>query len=261
MLKHELVNLRRGSMKREDLEWLAKQPASIFTGGKNLELLKNWNSLQNTPPKAYEFTTVCHHGYFRIIKFIESSFPNNLVQHGDSVQFKDNPELPFYAWIKHDKDKFQTPVDIDDPDKGVHVHFYFKFKNQRSFKSVANELEIPVTMLNKVKYGTRAVLEYLTHENAPDKFHYSQEDIHANFPVLKAIEEAEDNRFDSRQLWYDYRDMRLGKLSYEDFYERYKGVIVRQSFSHHLRMAEVCFNAASFGQDISSRYYSARDKP
>lgn len=248
-------------MQRNDLEWLAKQPASIFTGGKNLELLKNWNSLQNTPPKAYEFTTVCHHGYLRIIKLIESTFPNNIVQHGDSLQFKDEPELPFYAWIKHDKDKYQTPADLDDPDCGVHVHFYFKFKNQRSFRSVANELEIPVTMLNKVKYGTRAVLEYLTHENAPDKFHYSQEDIHANFPVLKAIQEAEDNRFSHEQLWMDYRDMRLGKMTYEQFFERYKGVIVRHTFAQSLRTAEVVFNAAQSGFDHAPLYYSARDKP
>lgn len=266
-VKHELKSLRHGSNAKLDLEWLAKQPASIFEGGNNLDLLSKWNSLQNTPPKAYEFVTVVHHNPRRIIQYIEETFPRNLDYHGDSFQFKDKLEYPYYAYIWHDKDRKQTPQDLKDPEKGVHVHFYFRFKNQRSFRSLANELQVPVNMIEKVKYGTRAVLEYLTHENAPDKHHYDPSEIHSNFPVLQVIQQAEQELFDHIQLAWDYRDMRLGIMTYEQFIEKYKICIVRHSFSQAIKVFESAYNACEKGQsnvydNFGVRFgRSARDKP
>lgn len=209
MVKRKVVkSLKAGSNSRDDLEYLQTLTAEDFQYMENPDLLEKWNSLQKTPGKVRQFTF---------------SLVNRTHQVCERVKC-----FPKWAYIRHDKDDSEH----------VHYHYYIEFPNPRSFSSVANDLGIPVTMLQKV-FDKKGILQYLTHENAPDKHHYEQSQIVTNMNFEQEI----DTGYDFMQLAQDYWDLRHGKLNYFDFLEKYKTYIVRQSFSSQLKVLESTCNA------------------
>ena len=192
-------NLKAGKHSATDLDWLQHAELKQINWLENPDLLCAWNALQNTPPKRKDFCLVLKSKINSTINYIE----NNAQQ---------------YAYIKHDKDIVLG--------EGIHYHFYFSFPNARSFTSVANDMKIPVNALEKPKVSKLKVLEYLTHKNDQTKHQYSDDEVIANFDVLKEIEALKG--YDPVQLYHDYRDLRQGKISDEDFYNRYKITIVRR---------------------------------
>lgn len=91
--------------------------------------------------------------------------------------------FPGYAYIKHDKDN-----------GSVHYHFYIEFPNPRSLHSVAQELNLPDSMIEKVRCP-EGLLKYLTHSDNKSiqagKYQYSRDDITTNLPD-SAFEGPED---------------------------------------------------------------------
>lgn len=134
-------------------------------------------------------------------------------------------QCPKFAYIKHDKD-----IEAD----GVHYHFYIEFPNPRSFGAVANDLGIPVTSLQKV-LNKRGILEYLTHKNEPNKFHYSDDEIVTNMDFQT---EVEPDKLVPWELYCDYKDLREGRLTAKQFYLKYSIYIVRHSFANQLKVAQ-----------------------
>lgn len=243
--KRVLKELELGKKSKEDLEYLQSLTADFFTGREHLELLDAWNHLQKTPGKTRTFTFSTKACPLQIAKYLESNYPfNRTLQNDGSYLLDSRPVPPFYAYIKHDKDRINSPDDLKKSDVGVHYHFYLEYENARSFASVATELGIPVTLLEGVRISKKAILQYLTHENDPSKHHYDAKEIHANFDV---IAERESEQFDPKLLWQDYYSLRTGKMDYFMFYQKYERVIVRHSFSQILRTAETVFNASQEG--------------
>lgn len=161
--------------------------------------------------------------------------------------------MPYYAWIIHDRDP--VILSSDGSVKARHIHVYLHFQNARSFASVATELGIPVTLLEKIKVSTANVLQYLTHENDPSKFHYSTDKIHSNFDVIKAREEAQ---FDISILWTDVWAMCEGKLKRSEFLLKYKSYCATLSFSQNVRLAMDVYRATENSEpDFTQRrgYY------
>lgn len=115
---------------------------------------------------------------------------------------------PAFAYIKHDKDSDASP----------HYHFYVEFPNPRSLNAIAEELNIPPNMLEKVR-APQGLLKYLTHTDdksvAAGKHAYSFEEIHTNLP-----ESAFAGPVDKRKLflqiagWVD--SYYKGELNYND---------------------------------------------
>ncbi|MBO7736099.1 MAG: hypothetical protein J6S67_26245, partial [Methanobrevibacter sp.] len=201
--------------------------------------LSKWNKLHKTPNKRRDFTFVLRKDVRRIIKLFDS-FPSNKDQDGN---FIDSPSYPFYAYIRHDKDR---PKNLDDlklnPEAGVHYHFFIEFSNPRSFCSVADELELPVTSLEPVRDKV-GILRYLTHENSPDKHHYSPDEVVSNFNVTKEIKERSDVDFGT--LLKDYGLLRSGFLSATDFLLKYKIYIVRHcSFYQQIKLLGEIYDKA-----------------
>lgn len=125
------------------------------------ELIKLWNSLQKCSIRCPYMTFSLVHDNSLIIKTIEDIYRNEK-----------------YAYICHDKDKNT---------EHKHYHYVLLFNSPRSLKAIANDLSLPYTMIEKV-YSKRGILDYLTHENDPNKYHYSLNDIHANFDVSEEKE-------------------------------------------------------------------------
>ena len=132
-------------------------------------------------------------------------------------------KYPKYAYIKHDKDS----------DAETHYHYYVEFPNPRSLDSVARELKIPANMLEAV-YSKKGILEYLTHENQPDKFHYDKSEIVSNFDIVEDTSEV-----DLMQEMADYRKVRAGLMTMEEFVMSHNNSFKTLSIFSRLRSYEM----------------------
>lgn len=164
------------------------------TGSKH-ELYKLWNSLQSTPGKVRYFTFSLVRDNDVVIKKIKEFYSHEK-----------------YAYICHDKDKIS---------EHKHYHYVLMFESPRSFKTIANDLEIPVTMLQKV-YSKKGILDYLTHENDPNKYHYSLDEIHANFDIEE--EKKKDDGPNIDEEFSDFCKLRNGEMPLADWWEKWKNI-------------------------------------
>lgn len=103
-----------------------------------------------------------------------------------------------YAWIKHDKDN-----------KEPHIHLYMKFNSDRRptdvqkwFENCTDDKDEQAnTLWQKVKCPN-GLISYLTHANEPNKYQYSESEVHYSSEEAKneLLEEFnEDNGFDALQ--------------------------------------------------------------
>lgn len=202
-----------GNTSREYLEAFQKlNPNDIpFTSlnYSRFDIIKMWNSLQSTPNKVRYFTFSLVHDNPRVQETIKKIYDHDK-----------------YAYILHDKDKSA---------ERKHCHYVLMFSSPRSFKSVANDLEIPVTMLQKV-YSKKGILDYLTHENDPNKHHYDLSEITANFDV----EEEKDNDDGKPDVWGEFQDflaLKHGEMSYKEWFDKYREQLcIVRHFGSRLQM-------------------------
>lgn len=108
-----------------------------------------------------------------------------------------------WAYIIHNKDVKSDGTPIE-----PHIHLYLNFgESGASFKTVAKWFKDDEERISKVKGRKGDVLMYLTHQNAPDKFQYSEKEVKSNFDVNKAI--VEDRKLHSlvmetEQIVFDF---------------------------------------------------------
>lgn len=178
------------------------------------ETLFSWNVLH--APKI---------GKVRNFTFVQKSGISSLVERIKEV-------APKWAYIKHDKDITED---------GIHYHFYVEFPNPRSWVAVANDLEIPVTSLQKV-LNKRGILEYLTHKNNPEKHHYNDDEIVTNMNILTEISTPE---VDVIQEFEDYLAYKQGRITYRDFLTKYNIHCATLGFGQRMRM----YNSMIEGSD------------
>lgn len=163
------------------------------------DIITLWNSLQTTPNKVRYFTFVLQDN-------------NKIVQ--DKI--KDYYANEKYAYILHDKDKSAGRK---------HYHYLLMFSSPRSFKSIANDLEMPVTNLQKV-YSRKGMLAYLTHENDPSQHHYDLSEITANFDIEEEKKKEDGGpEIDPWQEFCDYVDMKEGRISMKEWFDKYKSIL------------------------------------
>lgn len=81
-----------------------------------------------------------------------------------------------YCAILHDKDKRE-----DGTLKEPHYHIYLRFSNGRDSKHIAKWFNVPENCVNKIKGTWKGVLQYAVHENAPEKYQYSVDEVVCNF--------------------------------------------------------------------------------
>lgn len=115
-------------------------------------------------------------------------------------------KFPKFAYIKHDKD-----------DTEEHYHYYVEFPNPRSISGVAKTLMIPDHMI-EIVYSKKNMLQYLTHENDPQKFHYDKSDIVANFDITEETKSEYLTREEMEQIAGWFADYDEGKITLRELY-------------------------------------------
>lgn len=88
---------------------------------------------------------------------------------------EDKKNVRDYAFICHNKDKNTKP----------HYHIAIRFNNAQELKYVADWFGVPENMVNKVKGSWSDMLKYLTHQNAPEKYQYSEDEVFSNYEWKK----------------------------------------------------------------------------
>lgn len=144
-----------------------------------------------------------------------------------------------YAVIIHDKDV----DDLGNP-KVPHLHLMCKLKPNYncSYENIAKWFGVPTQFINKIKAGRyEKGLPYLTHQNAPEKFQYSEDEVYANFDwrvaILKeetkaSIDEALEAVAKGKISLREARTM-VGDLNYTKNLRKFKD-------AHTVHLEDVC---------------------
>ena len=90
-----------------------------------------------------------------------------------------------YAYIVHDADTKE-----DGTLKEPHWHIYLRLKDSTDSKYIAQAFNVPEQYINRVKGKWVDALMYCTHENALEKYQYSEDDVVSNFD-FHAVKEKE----------------------------------------------------------------------
>lgn len=93
-----------------------------------------------------------------------------------------------YAMIVHDKD-----LKEDGTLKEPHLHLMMRFNDSYDSKYVANWFGVQEHYLCKIKGKFADALSYLTHENAPEKYQYSEDCVVSNFDFRREKIEKDSN--------------------------------------------------------------------
>lgn len=75
-----------------------------------------------------------------------------------------------WAYILHDKD-----------DKKAHIHLVLRLKDSNNSTYVAKWFNVSENAIEKCKGRWSDMLKYLTHENVPEKYQYSNDEVKSNF--------------------------------------------------------------------------------
>lgn len=185
------------------LQAFANLPANDLHTDKysRFDVIELWNSLNDCKIKSRYYT-------MSLVR------DNKVVQDNIKSKFPDVK----YAWILHDKDKTENK----------HYHYVLIFPNPRSLKSLASDLNLPYIMVEKVR-SKKGMLDYLTHENNKEKHHYSLSEIEANFDVQEEKDRDDlggsGKIRDFKKFFYDYCDLREGRMTLDDFLDIYKSIL------------------------------------
>ena len=141
-----------------------------------------------------------------------------------------------YAYIIHDADTRE-----DGTLKEPHWHIYLRLKDSTDSKYIAQAFGVPEQYINRVKGKWVDALMYCTHENAPEKYQYSEDDVTSNFDfhAVKEKEKAKKSKdarldeiidgIDTGQIReYNYTEFITMKESVR--YERY----IKSAFKYRL---------------------------
>lgn len=123
----------------------------------------------------------------------------------------------YYAYIFHDKDE------------GKDIHLHFVAQDRHSLKKWASLFDIPENMI-EIPRNFRAVNRYLIHLDDSEKFLYNKSDVKTNRPTRFESYLSDNQEIDSRTLFDDLRKVREGRITHEDFIEKYKFWLNQQSF-------------------------------
>ena len=134
-------------------------------------------------------------------------------------------EFPFFAFIYH------TP-DVECVDK--HIHFLLNIKGSRSIKSIAEALNCDYGDVQKCD-RPRSYARYLIHLDDKEKGQYKVSDIVSNNPDRLAYYFS-DIAPDSLNLYSDFKLLRCGRISADEFVEKYKGEFANLNFYQKIRI-------------------------
>ncbi len=125
-----------------------------------------------------------------------------------------------WAYIIHDKDYKSNGTP-----KEPHIHLYLNFgQSNANFKTVAKWFKDEEQYVSKVKGRKSDILLYLTHQNAPDKYQYSIEDIKSNIDIEQAIDDDQKNHSLIENIKQTVTDFMQEKTTYAQAQKRLQDI-------------------------------------
>lgn len=106
----------------------------------------------------------------------------------------ENKAVSKYAYILHDSDKLDNGAV-----KTAHWHILVWLKYSVESKYIAEYFGVAENFVQRVISDVGA-MEYLTHENAPEKFQYSRDEVVSNFDIEKEIERETKRKSQAARL-------------------------------------------------------------
>ena len=97
--------------------------------------------------------------------------------------------LDEYTYICHNKDESVNKETGEIIVLKPHIHFLWRYSEQRSLKSVGEEIGIPENMIEKIHSYNNALV-YLIHEKNNDKYQYQEEDVKGSTMGIAAFQKA-----------------------------------------------------------------------
>lgn len=137
---------------------------------------------------------------------------------------------PFWAYIYHDQDKDASGAFI-----AKHLHLVCSDRKCPSFKMHSSYFEgvIPSYMIEKVK-SSRAILRYLTHEDFPEKYHYTKDLVETNNRDKYLTEIS--NSYGSLADYNDYQLVRSGKMTVKEYVLAHQGQLYNLSLYQKINL-------------------------
>lgn len=123
------------------------------------------------------------------------------------------PNISFYAFIRHDKD-----IQEDGTLKPAHYHLVVKYKNNKTFQSV--QKDFPGAHIERSQSVSSSV-QYLTHQLQPEKAQYGCNLIITNRPDLLQVylQVPQTEQFNQYDIWEYISIDRM--FTYTDFCIRF----------------------------------------
>ncbi len=208
---HSVTSMRRSELTAEHVEWLQNVPKRLQSTGVRLSI-KSYEGSHQLAFTPSESTLRGRLWTFAINRDVERV--KRVVEALDAK----------WAHITHDKDPGVEP----------HTHFYIDFKNARFLNPLAHELDLPPNMLEKVR-SKKDFLEYLTHKDETDKYHYDPADISANFDVETEIEVLDVEQ--KRSFLWDTLKLHQGRISVNDYLLSHQDKLCQMGYGAVYRVA------------------------
>lgn len=148
---------------------------------------------------------------------------DNIEEHWDSLIDIAKSSYSWYAYIFHDKD-----------DTSKHLHLLCYDEGGTNLKSHCNRFDsvVPSSFVLKV-FSPRAMARYLIHKDSPNKHQYSPADVHTN-GLDKYMCFLRDSNSDCVQEFEDFKRVRCGSMSINEFLDKYRGEFSSMPFHHKL---------------------------
>lgn len=134
-------------------------------------------------------------------------------------------EFNYYAYIFHDSDEELAER---------HIHFIINIVGSRSIKSIAETLGCDYGDVEKLVH-VKSYHRYLLHLDSEDKVKYKESDVITNMPDRFSYN-LSDRPAQCQNLWADYRKLKSGRISVDEFLDTYKGELSQLNFYQKIRL-------------------------
>lgn len=129
----------------------------------------------------------------------------------------------YYAYIYHDNDKHD-----DGSPKVKHLHFVCE--GRHTLKRWAELFDVPENMIEIPKVSWRSCNRYLIHLDDPDKAQYDISQVFTNRPLRFQSYLHDNQEINPVYLFSDMRNVYNGGITSQDFIDKYKYFLNKQSF-------------------------------
>lgn len=163
----------------------------------------------------------------------------------------------WYAYIYH-----KAELNSEDPrDSHDHFHILYFSRSPLGPESILKRFRgvVPENLVEFTMSGP-GFARYLTHQNRPEKIQYCHEDV-VSSDLDRYYQLVRNSRPDSLDLWTDYKKLRVGALTPEEFIEKYRAEMSSMPMYQRFSMYQKVFDTCGFTYYRSASIDFDKDPP